>query len=228
MLAMLLPSLLMPPALFGNTARVHAVAARPASSPRRAAVSMYWRVFPRDGMDNTWSERTSFRAGLKNEYKVEPGRQQALGCYDMTYSISGVIIDPAQCIVQLADDGGCIYAYAQGVQPTGWRTRPDEPWNWMMPGESVVLQSGNKVSLDCTNPENAVYKFEKAGRFLNEAYLESQGPFNVVTSAPPLIEQPGNLIQLPPGWVAGIDQASGQQYYYNDQTGQSQWDPPPQ
>jgi hypothetical protein len=70
-----------------------------------------------------------------------------------------------QCVVQVAEDGSCCYVWAQGVQPTGWRTRPDEPWNWMQPGESTVLQSGWKISLDYQSPESAVYKFEKAGRF---------------------------------------------------------------
>lgn len=32
---------------------------------------------------------------------------------------------------------------------------------------------------------------------------------------------------LPFGWVSGVDEASGMTYYYNEQTGQSQWEPPP-
>jgi hypothetical protein len=31
---------------------------------------------------------------------------------------------------------------------------------------------------------------------------------------------------LPYGWSSGVDQQSGQTYYYHEQTGQSQWDPP--
>ena len=69
----------------------------------------------------------------------------------------------------------------------------------------MTLQSGHKVSLDCDYPDAAVYKFEKAGRFL----VQEEG-----------------LGQLPPGWITGVDEASGQQYYYNEQSGQSQWDPP--
>ena len=33
-------------------------------------------------------------------------------------------------------------------------------------------------------------------------------------------------MQLPKMWVTGIDPASGQSYYYNEITGQSQWEPP--
>ena len=71
-------------------------------------------------------------------------------------------IPPDQCIVQAADDGSCIYVYARGTQPTGWRTSPNEPWTWMQPGEQVTLGNGHKVSLDCNDPESAVFKFEKA------------------------------------------------------------------
>ena len=32
--------------------------------------------------------------------------------------------------------------------------------------------------------------------------------------------------QLAPGWMTAVDQASGQTYYINEQTGHSQWEPP--
>jgi len=44
--------------------------------------------------------------------------------------------------------------------------------------------------------------------------------------------QPGGYAQapsaLPAGWISGVDPSSGQTYYYNEQTGQSQWDAPQQ
>ena len=75
----------------------------------------------------------------------------------------------------------------------------------------LALQSGWKVSLDCNNPEAAVYKFEKAGRFLVEEYLQNRQVTSTV---------------LPAGWIAQQDPSSGQTYYYNQQTGQTQWDFP--
>jgi hypothetical protein len=179
----------------------------------RSAVRMYWHIFPRDGLDRDFNDPTRSSTMLRNEYNVEPGQHQALGRYDMieyggAVDISGSFdaIDPAQCLAVVAEDGSCVYVYAQGSQPTLWRTRPDEEWNWMQPGESVVLQSGHKVSLDCDYPDSAVYKFEKAGRFL--------------------VQEQGLDLQLPPGWITGVDGATGQKYYYNEQTGQSQWDVP--
>ena len=210
---MLSVALLLPLALVGSPL----LSVRPAlAAANRAAVRMYWHIFPRDGLDREYNDPDRSSSMLRNEYNVEPGRQQALGRYDMIeygghVDRSGAFdaIDPAQCIVQVADDGSCVYVYAQGTQPTLWRTRPDEEWNWMQPGESVVLQSGHKVSLDCDYPDAAVYKMEKAGRFLTQDRLNIQGH-----------------TQLPAGWITGVDEASGQRYYYNEQTGQSQWELP--
>lgn len=82
----------------------------------------------------------------------------------------------------------------------------------------MTLQSGWKVSLDCQYPESAVYKFEKAGRLVEE-YLQAAGQ-----AGPMSMNPPPPLSGLPPGWTTGIDQSSGQQYDDNEQTGQSQWD----
>jgi hypothetical protein len=40
--------------------------------------------------------------------------------------------------------------------------------------------------------------------------------------------QPGYVQDLPAGWTTGVDESSGATYYYHEQTGQSQWDPPQQ
>ena len=47
----------------------------------------------------------------------------------------------------------------------------------------------------------------------------------VVTPRSSVVAQQG-YGNLPAGWISGIDQTSGQTYYYNEQTGQSQWEPP--
>lgn len=212
-----LPAMFTPLALVVGVARPHIVAPRPAlAAPTRAAVIMYWHIYPRDQADSNYQDTwrgPSDGGRLANEYNLEPGTTQALGALDMYGDSPHVAQD--QVIAQVAEDGSCCYVYAQGTSPTGWRTRPDEPWTWMQPGEAVTLQSGWKVSLDCQYPESAVYKFEKAGRFLVEEYLAER-----------YIEPAGVGAQLPPGWVTGVDPSTGQQYYYNEQTGASQWDPP--
>ena len=240
MLAIVPLAMILPTALVGGVARLpaHLTAARPASSPtasRAAAPVMYWHIYPRDQRDSNWEDRNRGPSDggrlLGNEYNLEPGQSTALGTYDIYDNPQHV--SPEQCIIQVADDASALYCYAQGNSPTGWRTRPDEPWNWMQPGESVALMSGWKISLDCEYPESAVYKFEKAGRFLVEEFLAAQQAGVYGNTAPArggggyggqqggYGQQGGNL---PPGWTTGQD--NGQTYYYNEQTGQSQWDPP--
>ena len=161
----------------------------------RASVKMIWHVFPRDGAASM----------LLTDYYVERGMSQTLGRFDMVeYDGQKMHVAPDQCVVVAAEDGSCIYVYAQGNQPTGWGTSPFEQWNWLQPGESVALQNGHKVSLDCQDPEAAVFKFQKASAAGAQQSFAQQG-----TSS------------LPPGWISGIDQASGQTYYYNEQSGQS-------
>ena len=225
----------LPLALVGGAARGGAVASRPAtSSSRTRDVVMYWHIFPRtripDGLQWEDKSRTSFdgTTALVNEYNVEPGQQQALGCYDFQGGAAYAPgVDPAQCVVQVAEDGSCVYAYAQGQQQTGWRTRPDEPWTWMQPGESIALQTGWKISLDVNNPESAVYKFEKAGRFLVAEYLDAQAR---KTGTGQYAGMGGGMGggQLPFGWTQAQDPQTGQTYYYNQQTGQTSWEFPRQ
>ncbi len=190
----MLAAFVVPLALVGSAVRPHTVASRPALAgvERASRIEMYWHIFPRDYSDSSWHENTRSSAGtlLTKEYNLEPGKHQALGCYDIN---GQSVAAPDQCVVQVADDGSCVFAYAQGTTPTGWRTRPDEPWNWMQPGQQVALQNGWKISLDCNNPEAAVYKFEKAGRFLVQEYLDSQNSGQVV----------------PPTWQGAVDQQQG-------------------
>lgn len=51
---------------------------------------------------------------LTNEYNLEPGQQQAVGRNDMgEYAAQSPNVDVAQCIIKVAEDGSCVYAYAQ-------------------------------------------------------------------------------------------------------------------
>ena len=88
-----------------------------------------------------------------------------LGSYDLMDKKTGQMIggqqlniQPEQCAVQVAPDASCVYLYALGSQPTGWRSRPDEPWNWLQPGQSQALYHHWKITLDYNYPEQAVYK----------------------------------------------------------------------
>ena len=65
--------------------------------------------------------RTQCAGGrLFNEYNVEPGQVQVLGRNDIADGQS-TNVDPEQCVVQVAEDGSCMYVWAQGRQPTARR-----------------------------------------------------------------------------------------------------------
>eukprot|EP00315_Gephyrocapsa_oceanica_P040888 CAMPEP_0185478604 /NCGR_PEP_ID=MMETSP1366-20130426/4898_1 /TAXON_ID=38817 /ORGANISM="Gephyrocapsa oceanica, Strain RCC1303" /LENGTH=390 /DNA_ID=CAMNT_0028085895 /DNA_START=23 /DNA_END=1194 /DNA_ORIENTATION=- len=51
-----------------------------------------------------------------------------------------------------------------------------------------------------------------------EAYEAQAAPFDA--------QQGGGYAPLPAGWCGAVDEASGQTYYYHEQTGASQWEPP--
>ena len=114
-----------------------------------------WYIFPRDGAGGL----------IQNDYQVLVGQEQVLGSYDLMDKNTGQMmggqqlnIAPEQCAVQVAPDASCVYLYALGPQPTGWRSRPDEPWNWLQPGQSQALYHHWKITLDYNYPEQAVYK----------------------------------------------------------------------
>jgi len=111
---------------------------------------------------------------LVNDYQVFNGASQTLGRYDlMTNPNQQLRPDQAgigfeQCAVVVAPDGSCCTLHALGQTPTGWRTRPDEPWNWLQPGQSTVMQHHWKITMDYNYPEQAVWKLAD-GKLANSA-----------------------------------------------------------
>jgi len=136
-------------------------------------------------------------------YTVRNGEDQVLSRWNMMQEESHV--SRVQCMVKVLPDGtptliGC------GKFPSLYRT-PGGAWSALYKGQTVLLADGMQVSLDYEQPENAVFTC------YDESAMQQGG-----------YQQQG----LPAGWTTGIDQSSGQTYYFNEQTGQSQWEPPQQ
>ena len=113
-----------------------------------------WNIFPRDGAGGV----------LRNDYTVVPGQQQVLGRYDMVERLGQKLsVSRQQCAVQVGADGTAT-VYSLGKPPTGFRANPYDPWTWLQNGQSQVLSQGCKISIDCSDPESAVYKCEMAGQ----------------------------------------------------------------
>ena len=119
-----------------------------------------WYIFPRDpgGMITT-------------DYMVGFGQEQVLGRFDM--SPTGQLrpdqagISPQQCAVQIAPDGSHAVLYALGQTPTGFRSGPHEPWQWLQPGQQQMMQHHWKISMDYNYPDQAVFKLAD-GYILNQ------------------------------------------------------------
>jgi len=132
-------------------------------APAPVANQDAWYIFPRDGASSM----------LQNDYQVYNGQQQMLGRFDLSNAQlrpDQEAISPEQCCIQVSPDGSGCTLYALGQTPTGWRTRPDEPWNWLQPGQSTVLYHHHKFTMDYNYPEQAVYKLA------NGKQANDQGP----------------------------------------------------
>mmetsp|Transcript_24282 Transcript_24282/g.77942 ORF Transcript_24282/g.77942 Transcript_24282/m.77942 type:complete len:235 (+) Transcript_24282:111-815(+) len=135
-------------------------------------------------------------------YIVNVGDETVLSRWNMMQPSS--FVSRVQCIVQVAPDG-TPYLYSCGKPATGCRQGRGAPWYWVEKGQALALATGSQICLDATNPEGAVFHVQVEGQ------PGVQG------------QQQG---QLPYPWEQQVDPQSGQAYYYNPQTGQSQWEAP--
>ena len=138
--------------------------------------------------------------GVNSEFTVRNGEEQVLGRYDMTEPKTTV--SHAQCVLRVGDDGTATLV-SVGRCPTSVRPRNGAPCFGLERDYPHALRDFQYIGIDPNDPWGACYtcQVEKAGMGM-DGYAQ-QG-----------------------GWTAAVDEASGATYYYNGQTGQTQWDPP--
>jgi len=129
-----------------------------------------------------------------------------------------------QCLVKAGYDGSATVV-SLGKPLTGWRAGAGMAWQWLRKDDERALFQGAQLSLDQSNPEADVFTIQKQEM---GAYGQSQGYGQPQQQAGGYGQYPGGAQGLPVGWAAAVDPGSGQTYYYNEQTGQSQWEPPQQ
>ena len=144
-------------------------------------------------------------AGVCTEYAVLRGQQQVLGCNDLAEQ-KGTVSE-AQCVVQVAAEGTATLV-SLGSRCTGLRARYGAPsYGLRKDGPPHVLSDGELIILDVDHPESAVFT----------CMVETDSG----TGGYP---QQGSA-QLA-GWTTRVDESTGSVYYYNEQTGQTQWEAP--
>jgi len=134
-------------------------------------------------------------------YQIGIGDEKVLGRFNMVNPSPSV--SRGQCNIRCTADGAAILA-SDGDSPTLIRSGGGQ-WEYIYKDQQRFLQEGDQISLDANNPEGAVFVCNR------DAGGQAAAGWNPSNAA---------------AWVAQVDQASGQTYYMNQQTGESRWDPP--
>ena len=121
-----------------------------------------------------------------------------------------------QAVVQVLADGTAALTSC-GRGPTLWRARGGA-WVALQLGDSLLLTDGDQVSVDCNDPEGAVFTCqEQSAAQQGGGYSQQNGGYEQ--------QGGGGYSQLPYPWEQLVD-VRGAAYYYQPQTGQSSWNAP--
>ena len=146
------------------------------------------------------------------------------------------------------DPDGTAVLVARGKGQTLWKSRDDTRmgWNALYRGEEHILSDGDLISINWNDPEAAVFSCNVGYANPNpdaqqqQGYTQEQGDAQQGYGQDAYGQQQAEQQQgypqqgyvqdgyydLPAGWISGIDPGSGVPYYYNELTGDSQWEPP--
>ena len=99
-----------------------------------------------------------------------PEDEQVLGCFNMQYQNGET--DRVQCMLRVRQEGYLVLIGCGSKVPTLWRNRGGQ-WNELYKGQETTIQNGDQVSLDCNNPESAI--FECYEESVSDAYEGGYG-----------------------------------------------------
>eukprot|EP00322_Chrysochromulina_rotalis_P007535 CAMPEP_0115854366 /NCGR_PEP_ID=MMETSP0287-20121206/13988_1 /TAXON_ID=412157 /ORGANISM="Chrysochromulina rotalis, Strain UIO044" /LENGTH=275 /DNA_ID=CAMNT_0003308483 /DNA_START=38 /DNA_END=865 /DNA_ORIENTATION=+ len=146
-------------------------------------------------------------------YKLKNGDVQVLSRWNMRRQ--KLTVSRVQCIVQIHDGTATLTSCGKG--PTLWRGYGQD-WVALGDGDQVPLTTGDQVSLDCTDPEAAVFTC------LDESLTQDSSHQQPASCHQPGLAQQGQPDLWYP-WERLFD-ANGAVYYSNALTGVAQWEPP--
>ena len=146
-------------------------------APQEYNAQVLWRIYPYSGVDghNHFSGAVSsmnqnrFNSVCEKygtmPYGLIANDERILSRWNMMYPVDTV--SRSQCSVRVLPDGNAVLM-STGKPPTLWRM-PGGQWNALYSGQSQYLSDGTQISLDCNNPENAVFTCQ------NEAAMQQGG-----------------------------------------------------
>ena len=160
-------------------------------------------------------------------YTLRNGDEQVLSRWNMLKQ--KLTVSRKQSTVRILNDGTATLT-SIGRGPTLWRARGDA-WYELRNGESLVLSDQDQVSLDCNDPEAAIFTCHDERAVQQDGYAQggyaqdgyAQDGYAQDGYAPNGYAQ-GRQAQLPHPWEQVVDQDGV--YYRNPQTGVTTWDPP--
>lgn len=152
-------------------------------------------------------------------YALKNGDVQALSRFAMLEQ--KVTVSRVQCIVQVHDGVAALTSCGRG--PTLWRPC-GHSWVALGKGDQVPLNDGDELSLDCNDPEGAVFVCQDMSssavhpdtQRLQDEVAMRQGEQGGDAQGQPLLPYP---------WEQLVDE-NGALYYSNPQTGELSWNPP--
>ena len=144
-----------------------------------------------------------------HEYAVRNGEEQVLGRNDMVKP--NPYVSREQCLLRVADDGTASVV-AKGKAQVYIFTESEKAPPGDMLDHTVVFGEGDSTQVLRT----VVLRTGQAHAIKDgDQIVFRQAKYTAYAQQ-----------DFQNGWVTGVDEASGQAYYYNQQTGQYQWEPP--
>uniref|UniRef100_A0A7S4I4G1 WW domain-containing protein n=1 Tax=Prymnesium polylepis TaxID=72548 RepID=A0A7S4I4G1_9EUKA len=186
-----------------------------------------WRLVPHAGVTGFSGDGTieraivaeHGRAAVELPYSLRAGDSRVLSRWNMVEQ--ALTVSRVQSIVRILPDGTATLV-SKGRGPTLWRAGKSTssnalyPWYPLKEDETIVLGDEDLISLDCNNPEDAVFSCLAESVSLQQGDSSKQG----------LYEQQGQQQLLPYPWEQLVDDHSGHVFYSNLLTGETQWDSP--
>lgn len=127
-----------------------------------------------------------------------------------------------------------VFAYQDQYATAYPQSQLPFPWEQLVDQNGQVYYSNPQTGVTSWDPPPAESGQQDQGGYANDQYAQQgyaqhndvQQGYQQQGYQQQEFEQQAYVQDLPAGWTSGFDQSCGATYYYNEHTGQSQWEPP--